>query len=63
MTDSVAVRIKRLPHGEGLNLPAYATEGAAGMDVVSAEDVTVAPGASVTSSAASTSIPAAPSVA
>jgi dUTP pyrophosphatase len=41
---SIAVRIKRLPHGEGLPLPAYATSGAAGMDVVSAEDVTLAPG-------------------
>jgi len=41
----VKVEVKRLPHGEGLPLPAYATEGAAGMDVVSAEDVTLAPGA------------------
>jgi len=45
MTDPVAVRIKRLPHGEGLTLPAYATPGAAGMDVLAAEDVTLAPGA------------------
>ena len=45
MTDPVAVRIRRLPHGEGLALPAYATPGAAGMDVLSAEDVTLAPGA------------------
>jgi dUTP pyrophosphatase len=45
MTDSIAVRIKRLPHGDGLALPAYATPGAAGMDVLSAEDVTLAPGA------------------
>jgi len=45
MTDRVAVRIKRLPHGEGLALPAYATPGAAGMDVLAAEDVTLAPGA------------------
>lgn len=44
-TRDVAVRIKRLPHGEGLTLPHYATEGAAGMDVLSAEDVTLAPGA------------------
>lgn len=44
MTD-VPVRIVRLPHGQGLALPAYATEGAAGMDVVAAEDVTLAPGA------------------
>ncbi|GGC08599.1 deoxyuridine 5'-triphosphate nucleotidohydrolase [Novosphingobium endophyticum] len=42
---SVPVPIKVLPHGEDLPLPAYATEGAAGMDVVSAEDVTIAPGA------------------
>jgi len=41
----VAVAVMRLPNGEGLDLPAYATAGAAGMDVVSAEDVTIAPGA------------------
>jgi dUTP pyrophosphatase len=41
----VPVRVRRLPHGEGLDLPVYATDGAAGMDVVSAEDVTIAPGA------------------
>jgi dUTP pyrophosphatase len=41
----VNVEVKRLPHGEGLPLPAYATSGAAGMDVVSAEDVAIAPGA------------------
>ncbi len=45
MSQPVAVAVKRLPHGEGLPLPAYATAGAAGMDVVSAEDVTLAPGA------------------
>ena len=45
MNDPVRVAIKRLPHGEGLALPAYATAGAAGMDVLSAEDVTLAPGA------------------
>ncbi len=39
------VLVKRLPHGEGLELPAYATAGAAGMDVLAAEDVTLAPGA------------------
>ncbi|KPP94334.1 dUTP diphosphatase [Erythrobacter sp. HL-111] len=42
---AIPVAVKRLPHGEGLDLPAYATDGAAGMDVVSAEDVTIAPGA------------------
>ena len=45
MTMTVTVEVKRLPHGEGLPLPAYATEGSAGMDVVSAQDVTIAPGA------------------
>lgn len=44
-TEPIAVRIRRLPHAKGLALPAYATEGAAGMDVLAAEDVTLAPGA------------------
>ncbi len=43
--EAVQVAVKRLPHGEGLALPTYATSGAAGMDVVAAEDVTLAPGA------------------
>ena len=42
--ERVAVWLKRLPHGEGLELPRYATQGAAGMDVLAAEDVTLAPG-------------------
>jgi len=41
---AVAVRIRRLPHGHGLELPAYATSGAAGMDVLAAEHITLAPG-------------------
>ncbi|MBN9505595.1 MAG: dUTP diphosphatase [Altererythrobacter sp.] len=45
MPDTASVRIRRLPHGDGLPLPAYATPGAAGMDVVAAENVTLAPGA------------------
>lgn len=45
MPERVEVAIKRLPHGEGLALPAYATPGAAGMDVLAAEDVSLAPGA------------------
>ncbi|RQW43534.1 MULTISPECIES: dUTP diphosphatase [unclassified Novosphingobium] len=44
-TAAVPVRVKRLPGAGDLPLPAYATAGAAGMDVVSAEDVTLAPGA------------------
>ncbi|MEO0420153.1 MAG: dUTP diphosphatase [Pseudomonadota bacterium] len=45
MSASVKVELKRLEHGADLPLPAYATDGAAGMDVVSAEDVTIEPGA------------------
>ena len=44
MSNPIKVEVKRLPHGEGLPLPAYATAGSAGMDIVSAEDVTIAPG-------------------
>lgn len=44
-SNSVPVELKRLPHGEGLELPRYATDGAAGMDVVSAEAVTIEPSA------------------
>ncbi|RYC29752.1 dUTP diphosphatase [Lichenibacterium minor] len=33
---TVAVRVLRLPHAEGLDLPAYQTEGAAGLDLVAA---------------------------
>jgi dUTP pyrophosphatase len=40
----IAIAIQRLPHGEGLPLPAYATGGAAGMDVVAAEELVLAPG-------------------
>ncbi len=41
----IEILLKRLPHGEGLTPPAYATEGAAGMDVVAAEELVLAPGA------------------
>ena len=41
----IEIALKRLPHGEGLPLPAYATEHAAGLDVVAAESLTLAPGA------------------
>ncbi|MET0248601.1 MAG: dUTP diphosphatase [Sphingobium sp.] len=40
----IDIRLKRLAHGADLPLPAYATPQAAGMDVVSAEDVTILPG-------------------
>ena len=42
---TIRIQIARLPHGEGLPLPSYATPGAAGMDVVAAEDLDLAPGA------------------
>ena len=38
------VQILTLPHGRGLNPPAYATAGAAGADLVAAEDASIAPG-------------------
>ena len=43
---SVAIRVRRLPHGEGLPLPSYATAGAVGMDLLAAvtEPVTIEPG-------------------
>ncbi|HWT13969.1 MAG TPA: dUTP diphosphatase [Allosphingosinicella sp.] len=40
----IEVKLKRLPNGEGLPLPAYASDHAAGLDVVAAEDATLAPG-------------------
>ncbi|HEY5710721.1 MAG TPA: dUTP diphosphatase [Allosphingosinicella sp.] len=45
MTAEIQIALKRLPHGEGLPLPAYATAHAAGMDVVAAESLILAPGA------------------
>lgn len=43
------VRVERLPHAEGLPLPAYETEGSAGMDLRAAvpddQPLTLAPGA------------------
>src|SRR5215213_4164198 len=40
----IEIGLRRLGRGHGLPLPSYATPGAAGMDVVAAEDVTLAPG-------------------
>ena len=42
---TITIALQRLPHGDGLPLPAYASAGAAGMDVVAAETLTLAPGA------------------
>jgi len=44
MTDPIRIALRRLPHGADLPLPRYATAGAAGMDVVAAEDLVLAPG-------------------
>lgn len=41
----IEIALTRLPHGEGLPLPSYATEHAAGLDVVAAESLTLSPGA------------------
>lgn len=43
----IEVPVQRLPHGAGLPLPAYATEDAAGLDLLAAvaEPVELAPGA------------------
>ena len=40
----INIELQRLAHGAGLPLPSYASDGAAGLDVVSAEDLTLAPG-------------------
>jgi dUTP pyrophosphatase len=42
---AITIELMRLPHGADLPLPRYATAGAAGMDVVAAEDLILAPGA------------------
>ncbi|MCH4891892.1 dUTP diphosphatase [Sphingomonas sp. SFZ2018-12] len=41
----IRIAVQRLAHGAGLPMPVYATSGAAGMDVVAAESLTLAPGA------------------
>ncbi len=45
MTD-YEIKIRRLAHGQGLDLPAYASAGAAGMDLQAAVEapVTILPG-------------------
>ena len=44
--ERIEALVARLPHGEGLPLPAYRTEGSAGMDLRAAVDgtVTIPPG-------------------
>jgi len=41
----IDIQLQRLPHGNGLPAPTYATDGAAGLDVVAAEDLILEPGA------------------
>ena len=41
MTAPVEVAVRRLPHGRDLDLPAYATSGSAGMDLLAAVADTV----------------------
>ncbi|WP_309661251.1 dUTP diphosphatase [Sphingomonas sp.] len=41
----IEIKLNRLPHGDGLPLPKYATEDAAGLDIASAEELTLEPGA------------------
>ena len=47
MDAPIEVAVEVLPHARGLSLPAYATDGAAGMDLLAAvaETVVLAPGA------------------
>jgi dUTP pyrophosphatase len=40
----IDIQLQWLPNGKGLRAPSYASDGAAGLDVVAAEDVTLGPG-------------------
>jgi dUTP pyrophosphatase len=40
----IEIALRRLPHGEGLPLPSYASSGSAGLDVVAAESLVLGPG-------------------
>ncbi len=47
MTEPLPILVERLPHADGLPLPAYATAAASGMDLLAAvtADLVLAPGA------------------
>ena len=40
----IEIKLSRLPHGEGLPLPRYASDDAVGLDVSAAEDLALQPG-------------------
>ena len=40
----IDIKVKRLSNGKDLPLPSYASRGAAGLDVVAAEDLVLEPG-------------------
>jgi dUTP pyrophosphatase len=40
----IEIQLQRLAHGAGLPAPSYATDGAAGLDVFAAENLTLVPG-------------------
>ena len=40
----IEIKLFRLPHGDGLPLPRYASEDAVGLDVAAAEELTLQPG-------------------
>ena len=40
----IEIKLFRLPHGDGLPLPRYASEDAVGLDVAAAEELTLHPG-------------------
>ena len=40
----IEIKLTRLPHGDGLPLPIYASEAAAGLDITAAEELSLEPG-------------------
>lgn len=42
--EPITIAVKRLPNGAGLNMPSYESDGAAGMDIASAESIVIRAG-------------------